>query len=374
MSRWRWRGNVALVGVALAFFLYPLLPTVDVISSDWPAFDTGARLIVSDPAHLYDLDAQRRIELDVTGGRVLVSLGIHGILPFLAPAYVALIAIPFDAFGPNVGGRLWMLFGLVCILAGLYLANRGRSPTEFLPAFASVPTALVMVNAQIDGFFVLGVGAAMAFWPRRYLAGVALGLTLVKPQLVLALGVALLVLAAREWKVLAGWAAAGLALLVATLALNPHWVFDWLGQTRATVQTGAREVDLAHWAVLLPDSYQGAGIAVLTAVTVAGVVWLASRARGEKMRPGIAILLAGGVLAAPHALPADMLVVGMAMAIWGQARWFEWLALSAVTLLAALTPAPIPAVIGPVMTAWICLRIAGLVTWPSPEPAPAPAR
>ncbi len=374
MNRWRWRGNVALVGVALAFFLYPLLPNVDVINSDWPAFDTGARLIVSDPAHLYDLDAQRRVELEVTGGRALVSLGIHGILPFLAPAYVALIAIPFDAFGPNIGGRLWMLFGLLCILAGLYLANRGRSPTEFLPAFAGVPTALVMVNAQIDGFFVLGVGAAMALWPRRYLAGLALGLTLVKPQLVLAIGVALLLLVAHEWKVIAGWATAGVGLLAATLALNPHWIFDWLGQTRATVQTGAREVDLPHWTVLLPDRYQGLGLAVLTALALAAVLWLASRKRGQDMRPGIAILLAGGVLAAPHALPADMLVVGMAMAIWGQARWFEWLALSLVTLLAALTPAPIPAVIGPLMTAWICLRIAELVSGRSREPASATAR
>lgn len=374
MNRWRWRGNVALVGVALAFFLYPLLPNVDVISSDWPAFDTGARLIVSNPTHLYDLNVQRRVETEVTGGRVLVSLGIQGILPFLAPAYVALIAVPFDPFGPNIGGRLWMLFGLLCMLGGFYLANRGRSPTELLPAFASVPTALVMVNAQIDGLVVLGVGAAVALWPRRYLVGLALGLTLVKPHLMLALGVALLLSVTREWKVLAGWATAGLALLAATLALNPHWVFDWLGQTRATVQTGAREVDLPHWAVLLPDRYQGVGIAVLTAVTLAVVLWLAWLRRGKDMRPPLAILLAGGVLAAPHALPTDLVLVAMAMLIWTQARWYEWLGLSVVALVSALAGAPVPAVIGPLAIAWVCVRIAGLVTSPSPGPAAATAR
>src|SRR3977135_8041 len=86
---WKWRGRVALLGVALAFILYPLTPAIDVINSDWPAFATGARLIVQDPGHLYDLDVQSHVENQVTGGRVLVTLGIHGILPFLAPAWVA---------------------------------------------------------------------------------------------------------------------------------------------------------------------------------------------------------------------------------------------------------------------------------------------
>src|SRR5439155_751199 len=97
---------------------------------------------------------------------------------------------------------------------------------------------LLLLNAQLDGIVALGLGAAFALWSRPYLAGLALGLTLVKPQLVLPLAAA--VLLARSWKVLAAWAATGVALLGVTLALNPHWVFDWLGQTRATVQPDSR--------------------------------------------------------------------------------------------------------------------------------------
>ena len=178
MSRWRWRGNIALLGVALAFVLFPVLPNDDVVNSDWPAFATGARLIVSDPSHLYDLKVQQRVESDVTGGRVLVTLGIQGILPFLAPAWVALLAVPFEALGTDLGGRLWILFGLACLVAGLYLATRPRPPTAILPAFASVPTALMMLNAQLDGIVALGIGGAIALWSRPYLAGLALGLTL----------------------------------------------------------------------------------------------------------------------------------------------------------------------------------------------------
>lgn len=371
MSRWRWRGNVALLGVALAFFIYPLLPNEDVVNSDWPAFATGARLAVADPGHLYDLAAQQRVQKEVTGGRVLVTLGIHGILPFLAPAWVALVAVPFAVFGTDLGGRLWILFGLICLLAGLYLASRPRGPTALLPAFASVPTALVMVNAQLDGIVALGLGGALALWSRPYLAGVALGLTLVKPQLVLPVGIA--VLAARRWKVLAGWIAAGLVLLLPTLLLNPRWILDWLARSRSTVQTGAREVDLPHVAVTLPDSLQAIGLAVLTLAAVAAVVVLAWRV-GHDLQAAAAVLIAGGVLAAPHALPADLVLVAMALAVWGRAAWFEWMGLSVAALVCALAPVPVPTLLGVLVMGWLCARAAGALTWPWRAPAPGSAR
>ena len=371
MNRWQWRGQIALIGVALAFVLYPLVPNEDVINSDWPAFATGARLIVQDPAHLYDLNVQRRIQRDVTGGRVLVTLGIQGILPFLAPAWVALLAVPFELLGTDVGGRLWILLGLACLAAGLLLAVRPRAPAAILPAFAGVPTALLMLNAQLDGIVVLGLGGALALWSRPYLAGLALGLTLMKPQLVLPLGLGLIL--ARRWRVLAGWATAGVALLAPTLALSPRWIFDWLAQTRSTVATGSREIDLAHLALLFPSNLQGPALAVVTLLAIAAVLALAWRRRGE-FQPTAAVIIAGGVLAAPHALPADLVVVALAMAVWGKTRWYEWLALSVVALISALAAPPIPALVGVAIVGWVCLRASGVITWRSPGPVPVSAR
>jgi hypothetical protein len=229
----------------------------------------------------------------------------------------------------------------------------------------------MMLNAQLDGVVALGLGAAIALWSRPYLAGLALGLTLMKPQLVLPLGFALLL--ARRWKVLAGWAAAGVALLAPTLALNPHWIFDWAGQTRSTVQTGAREIDLPHFAVAFPSSLQGLALAALTLIAIAAVLFLAWRRRGD-FPAAAGIVIAGGVVAAPHALPADLVVVALAMALWGQARWYEWLGLSVGALITALTAPPVPAIVGVAMVAWVCLRASGLLTSRSPEPAPASAR
>ena len=354
---WRWRASVALVGISLAFVIYPLIESKDnVINSDWPAYATGARLVVTDPGHLYDLDRQRQVELQVTGGKVLVTLGIKGILPFLAPAWVALIAVPFEALGTDLGGRLWILFGLAGLALGAYLAVRPRPPAAILPAFASVPTALMLLNAQVDGLVVLGIGAALALRSRQYVAGFALGLTLVKPQLVLPLGAALLL--ARRWRVLAGWASAGALLWASVAVLNPRWVLDWLAPTSTTVTPGSREVDLPHLATLLPATWQLYAVATLTLLTVAGVVLVARRCKNG-FDGQTAILVAGGVLAAPHALPADLVLVGLALAIWGHARWHDWLLLSIGALVAALVPAPLPAIIGVLVIGWLVLRVSG---------------
>jgi hypothetical protein len=372
MSRWRWRGSVAMLAVCMGFVIYPLIESSgDVINSDWPAFATGARIIVNSPGHLYDLDLQRRVESDVTGGRVLVSLGIKGILPFLAPAWAGLVAVPFELLGTDVGGRAWILFGLACLATGLLLAVRPRPPSAILPAFASVPTALFLLNAQLDGLVALGVGAAIALWTRPYLAGFALGLTLMKPHLVVTLGFAFIV--ARLWKVLAGWAAAGAVLWASTAILNPRWVIEWLGAVGTTVQPGGREVDLAHVGVFLPAGVRTAAEILISLATMAAVLLLARRRRDD-FQAAAAVLVAGSVVAALHALPTDLVMVAVALAIWGRASWYDWLLLSAGAAVCALSPDPVPVLVGLVVIGWVCLRARGLTLPPRPEPAPASAR
>jgi hypothetical protein len=397
-QRWRWRGSVALVAVALGFVIYPLIEgSGDVINSDWPAFATGARLIVEDPGHLYDSDTQRRVQFEVTGGRTLVTPGIKGILPFLAPAWVAFLAVPFELLGTDLGGRLWILAGLMCLFVGLFLASGTRWPSRHertvvvitivphaprppttaalpafasaLPAFASVPTALLLLNAQLDGFVALGIGAALALWTRPFLAGTCLGLTLLKPQLVLPLGAA--VLLARQWRVLAGWAVAGAVLLAASAALNPRWVLDWLPAIGGTVQPVSREVDLPHLGILLPASYQAWAVVLLSLVALAAVLLIARRCRSD-FRAAAAVIIAGGVLVAPHALPTDLVLVAVALAIWGEARWPEWVLLSVGAAIAALVPAPWPSLVGVLLVGWLCLRAARLSGW-RPGRAPASA-
>ena len=369
-SRWKWRGSIALVAVALGFVIYPLIEGGnDVINSDWPAFATGGRLIVEDPAHLYDFDVQRRVQLEVTGGRTLVTLGINGILPFLAPAWVALFAVPFELLGTDLGGRLWILVGLASLAVALYLAVRPRPLSAILPAFASVPTALLLLNAQLDGFVALGIGAAVALWAQPFLAGLCLGLTLDKPQLVLPLAAALLV--TRRWRVLAGWTVAGVALVAASAVFNPRWVFEWLSAIGTTVTPASREVDLPHLGTALPAPYQGWAVLTLSLLALVGVLVLARRRRSD-FRAAAAVIVAGGVLVAPHALPTDLVLVAVALAIWGEAEWQDWLLLSIGAAIAAIVPPPWPTLVGVLVVGWLCLRAAGISAWRR-GPAPASA-
>ncbi len=369
---WRWRGMVALTAVALGFVIYPITePGHDVINSDWTPFATGAKIAMTDPTHLYDIDVQRRVQLEVTGGRQLITPGIQGILPFLAPAWVALLAVPFEALGTELGGRLWVLFGLACLALGLWLATRPRPLNAALPGFATVPTALLLLNAQLDGIVALGLGAALALWSRPFLAGLALGLTLMKPQLVLPAGLALI--AGRRWRVLAGWAVAGAVLTASYLPLDPLWIEHFIAPAASTVQVIAREVDLAHMAVYLPRAAQTYGLVIISLALSAAVVWVAARRRNETAIAA-SILIAGGVLASPHALPADLVLVSLALVMWPRADAWDWVILSACALLAALAPAPVPVAVGLVVVGRLLLRQSLLRAPLQPTPQPVSTR
>src|SRR5205814_7213691 len=254
---------------------------------------------------------------------------------------------------PQIDGRLWVLFGLLCLAGGLYFATRPRPPTAILPGFAAVPTALLLLNAQLDGIVVLGLGAAIALWSRPFLAGLALGLTLVKPQLLLPLGLALI--AGRRWRVLAGWAVAGVVLTASYLPLDPGWIAHFIAPAASTVQVIAREVDLAHLAVYLPRAAQTYGLVVISLAVSAVVVWLAARRRDETAIAA-SILIAGGVLASPHALPADLVLVSVALVMWPRADAWVWVILSAGALIAALAPAPVPVAVALVVIVRLLLR------------------
>jgi hypothetical protein len=89
------------------------------------------------------------------------------------------------------------------------------------------------------------------------------------------------------------------------------------------------------------------------------VVMLARRRRSD-FRAAAAVLVAGGVLVAPHALPTDLVLVGVALAIWGEAVWQDWVLLSVGAAIAAVVPAPWPVAVGVLVVGWLCLRAAGL--------------
>jgi len=123
--------------------------------------------------------------------------------------------------------------------------------------------------------------------------------------------------------------------------------------------------------VLLPDALQTLAVAILSLLAIAVVLLLARR---REFQSAAAVVIAGGVLAAPHALPADLVLVALAIAVWGQARWFDWLLLSAGAAVAAFTPAPVPVLAGVLTIGWVCVRASGALTGSRLEPTPESSR
>ncbi|HET9410741.1 MAG TPA: hypothetical protein VFO75_02545, partial [Candidatus Dormibacteraeota bacterium] len=68
--------------------------------------------------------------------------------------------------------------------------------------------------------------------------------------------------------------------------------------------------------------------------------------------------------------PADLVLVAMALAIWGRAAWYDWLALSVAAVIAAVTPAPVPAIVAvPVMLVVLVRAVRSSGLRPALQPA-----
>ncbi len=339
------RAWVVILGICLVLALLPFSRSDrELLGSDWTAFATGAALAVgAHPDLLYDRAAQQRAQDAITGGGGFALQGQGRLLPFLSPPWVALVVVPFTRLGLGWGARLFVLLQVAAVFAGVAIACPGDRWAP-LAAVASFPALVLVVNAQLDGLVVLGLGLALAASrARRQLpAGLALGLTLVKPHLVVPLACALLL--RGRWRLALGWlaAVAGLAALV-TLR-DWRWLPDWYHATASALGRNGREIDPGTWAwwLGLPER-QATLLAVCVTLAVLTAV-LAFAARAGDAR-GVPVLVAGGVLVAPHALASDLVLVALAMALAGDARPWQWAALSVAAAAAAMVPEPWPSLV-----------------------------
>ncbi len=359
-QRWIQRGQAALFGV-LAGMLVLLVAQShqDVLNSDWTAFEVGGKIISSQPRLLYDRAEQRQVEAEITGGQVLVTIPDTSVLAVNEPPWLALAAAPFAALGTDLGGKLWGVAQLLMAGAGLLLLAYEGDRWRWLPGLAGVPGAVMMLNLQADGLLLLGLGAGWLLWRRQrpVLAGLALGLCYFKPHLVLPIGVALVV--ARKWPVLAGWSLSLLLLGGATALAQPQLLYDWPRFAISGAGHIGRELSLAGVVLpLAPAGSETLALAVTVLVATSLVLVLAARRR-HTPATALAILIAGGLLAAPHAQGSDLLLLSAAAALWPGTRWFDWLALSIGGLVVVLSPPPFGSVAAVMLAGLALARLVG---------------
>lgn len=165
-------------------------------------------------SHLYDLAAQKST-VEGLGSGFYWS-------PFLNPPPLAWLAAPLTALPFDLAIWLWTLLLIVAVALTWYLVAPGSGLVRvaYLALFLGLfPTAFGLMVGQPVGLVAAAV--AVSWWlaqrDRPVLAGVALSLIALKPQL--ALLVPLCLVASGRTRIFVAWFAATVAIGVAALAL-----------------------------------------------------------------------------------------------------------------------------------------------------------
>lgn len=306
------------------------LSFADYVNADFVAFYAASLIAFGpDPALVYDAASHLAAERSVQDGRGMVYL--HFLYPPTALAFVgALSALPyFVAFGT------WVALQFAAMLAALRALGRGWAVAVCCAAFPPGVQAAIMGQNSMLTAALLAAGPFLLAGGRPFLGGVALGLLCYKPHFGLLVPVALI--AAREWRAVAGAAiGVGATALVSLAAFGPGpWtayigaVADGtLGRTYvpeiiplymfASVGQSLTWAGLPVWA-----SWIAQGIASVAAAVLVALVWRDPATRGRAARP--ASLAAGTMLAMPVLMFYDTLIAVVALAaIAGEARREGW--------------------------------------------------
>ena len=209
----RWEAvTVALLGaVFFAAICSSVLPHAR--THDFLGFYTGGLLAKTDPAHLYDAELQSKIQHQL-------APEIPVFTPWPRPAFYSLFFIPLSFMSLKTAFAVWIGLGIATAFAIWYWAFRQFGPEALVYCALFVPLGFGIAHGQdiafVSGLCVLAYSAAKS--GRKVLCGVLLALLLGKYHLFLLMPVVLL--ARREWRILAGYVPSALAAIGVSLAMS----------------------------------------------------------------------------------------------------------------------------------------------------------
>jgi hypothetical protein len=183
------------------------------LDQDFTLWYAAARIGLSAGwSHLYDLDRQQHLIRQLQQIQVLSPLSVY-----ISPPPLAWLAAPFTLLPPVPAYLVWTGLSMAALWAAWRLSaprTGGRRWLYALPLVAWFPVFTGLVLGQPIAFVILAV--ALAAWlagrGRGFVGGFVLSLALLKPQLALLVGPALLV--GGELGLGLGWLT-GSAILVA---------------------------------------------------------------------------------------------------------------------------------------------------------------
>ena len=310
---------MALVGKAVWLFTGAHNHTGDVFGEDFVSFWAASRLVLSGhPADAYVQAMHRLAELPVLSRKYEAFYYPPSFLLLCAP----LALLPFFAALAAFQGMTGLAF--LAVIRGIL---RCRWAIAAALAFPAVP--LNIIPGQ-NGFLTAAIigGGLMLLDRRPGLAGLILGLIVIKPHLALAIPVALLL--SRRWRTLtwaAGSASAVLALswllfgtaCWASFLANAHAARETLELGR----TGFAKMESAFAVARLAGlGISGAyAVQALTAgAAVCALVWVLRRSPSAALERSCICL--ASLLMTPFVLHYDMMLLALPLA-WMLREWID---------------------------------------------------
>ena len=150
---------------------------------------------------------------------------------FISPPPFAWLVVPLTGLGAAGAVYAWLAISVASLVAAWWLAAPGdwrERALWLMAALAWYPVLYGLSLAQPALVIVLITAAAWRLTEagRPYIAGVVLGLSVIKPQLTLLLP--LVLLASGRWKVALAWAATASVLALGSLAvIGPQGLSDY---------------------------------------------------------------------------------------------------------------------------------------------------
>jgi alpha-1,2-mannosyltransferase len=287
---------------------------------DFIQFPVAARLIAQGRAsELYD-DQVLADGIRATVGR---ETGVY--LQYFYGPQVALPFIPLLRLSFLAQAWIWVTLSVLTYFGCVYLLWRGCSGLRPYPVLVSV---CALAYPPLFHFFVRGqlsavvlacfTAACLAFLAGRdWLAGIALGFLVFKPQFLVA--IPLLLLLAQAWRMFAGLAiSAAVQLAFMSLYFGPEVMRPYLSRLlHSAGQPGTTELMLSpmqmhslrtFWTLLIPWSRGVWALYILSSLAVVGMaasVWKSSAPRALRF----SALILAAVLVNPHLYIYDLLAL-----------------------------------------------------------------
>jgi hypothetical protein len=315
----------------------------------------GARIGIEHGwSHLYSLSMQHQIFEQLRPGAPFND-GER----FISPPPSAWVLVPLTVFGAAVAVYVWLVASVVALVAAWWIAAPGSGRARglwLIAALAWYPVQYGLSLAQPDLIVLL---AAVACWKladsgKPYLAGVVLGVSVLKPQLTLAVPLVLLV--AGHWRIAAAWAVTfGSLAILSVLVIGPQGLNDYRGLL-------SEAEHLANNRYFTPAFVFGAGALTYFVQAIIVVIGLAGAHihRGSSLARLFALGIVTSTLGATYWHLQDYsIVVGAVWLFWRDPapawqRW--WLLVVVIGGELAWPLSPLPILIG--LSIWlVCMAL-----------------